>query len=513
MKMKKLNSSLLILLPLFLGACSNSEKSPEVNTSKINKPNIIYILADDLGYNEVGAYGQTKIRTPNIDLMAQNGIKFTQHYSGSPVCAPARSTFVEGKHTGKSTVRGNYSKGSWTEELGQFPLPAGTRTIGNMFQEKGYTTALIGKWGLGGPGSTGLPNKLGFDHFFGYLDQKRAHNYYPTHLWRNDMVVMLNNKRISGGVDGLGGAHLRLAKGLDENDPASYKKFTQNDFAPDLMAKEALSFIRNNKDKPFFLYFPVTIPHVSLQVPEDSLKEYEGAFPETPYTGRDQGWLSYTPHRTPRAAYAAMVTRMDRYVGQINALLKELNLDENTLVIFTSDNGPTFNGGSDSKFFESAGPLRGLKGDVYDGGIRVPFIATWPGKIKPSQTSTLVSAQWDMMATFADIIGGKPNEDHTGVSMTPTFFNQGKQQEHDYLYWELGNGQAVRLGDWKGVRMNVMRDAHSPVELYNLATDIGEKHNVAEQHPEIVQQIHDIMMQREPALYKRWNFDIAPLNK
>jgi len=475
-------------------------------------PNIIYILADDLGYNEVGVYGQTKIRTPNIDAIATSGIKFTQHYSGSPVCAPARSTFIEGKHTGKSTVRGNYSKGAWTEELGQFPLPADTRTIGNMFQEQGYKTALIGKWGLGGPGSTGLPNKLGFDHFFGYLDQKRAHNYYPTHLWRNDMVVMLNNKRLPGGVEGLGGAHIALDESIDENAPSSYDRFTQNDYAPDLMAKEALNFIKDNKDQPFFLYFPVTIPHVSLQVPEDSLKEYEGAFPETPYTGRGEGWLSYSPHRTPRAAYAAMVTRMDKYVGQIVDLIGELGLDENTLIVFTSDNGPTFNGGSDSEFFESAKPLRGLKGSVHDGGIRVPFVAKWPGKIKPNQVSDHISAQWDMMATFAEIVNGTPNEGHTGVSMTPTLFNQGTQTEHEFLYWELGSGQAVRMGDWKGVRNNIRKDSKAPVQLYNLANDIAEQHDIAGQHPEIVKKIHQLMSQRQSAVVERWNFDIAPLN-
>lgn len=492
-------------LALLVGACSDSEAESEQTAKTKNKPNIIYILADDLGYNEVGAYGQTKIRTPHIDSLAAKGMRFTQHYSGSPVCAPARSTLMEGKHTGVSTIRGNFSKGGWSEELGQYPLPADTRTIGNMFQEEGYKTALIGKWGLGGPGSTGLPNKLGFDFFYGYLDQKYAHNYYPTHLWRNDMVDMLDNKYIDD--------HQVLAEGLDANDPKSYAQFTQKDFAPDLMAKEALAFIRENKDTPFYLDFSVTIPHVSLQVPEDSLKEYEGAFPETPYTAREENtWLTYLPHRTPRAAYAAMVTRMDSYVGQIVDELEKLGIADNTLIIFTSDNGPTFNGGSDSEFFESAGPLRGLKGSVHDGGIRVPFIANWPGKIKPEQVSDLISAQWDMMATFAELINGQPNSDHTGISIVPTLLDKDDQVQHQFLYWELGNGQAVRIGDWKGVRTGIRKNAKAPVQLYNLATDIGEQHNVADQHPEIVKQMHQIMMQREDAVVENWNFDIAPLD-
>lgn len=491
------------LLTIFLTACSQAKLEPKEIYSNADKPNIIYILADDLGYNEVGAYGQKKIKTPNIDQLATEGIKFMQHYSGSPVCAPARSTFIEGKHTGKSIVRGNYSRGGWHEELGQYPLPEGTRTIGDMFKEQGYQTAIIGKWGLGGPGSTGLPNKLGFDHFFGYLDQKYAHNYYPTHLWRNDKVVMLDNKYIED--------HQVLPENLDEYSPDSYKQFTQNDFSPDLMAKEALSFIRENKDKPFFLYFPVTIPHVSLQVPEDSLREYAGVFPETPYTARElKTWLTYLPHRTPRAAYAAMVTRMDYYVGQIVDLLAELNLDKNTLVIFTSDNGPTFNGGSDSQFFDSTGPLKGLKGSVNEGGIRVPFIAKWPAKIAKEQVSNHVSAQWDMMETFAEIIGGKANKGHTGVSMLPTLSNKGVQNQHEYLYWELGNGQAVRMGRWKGIRTNIRKNANAPIQLYNMDLDIGEEHDVAQQHPNITKEIYNIMVKREPAVLDRWDFEIAP---
>ena len=464
-----------------------------------NKPNIVYILADDLGYNEIGVYGQTKIRTPNLDALAENGMRFTQHYSGSPVCAPSRSTFVEGKSTASSTVRGNYSIGGWAEELGQFPLPPGTRTIGSMLQEQGYRTAVIGKWGLGGPGSTGQPNDQGFDHFFGYLDQKYAHNYYPTHLWRNKSVVMLRNEWIED--------HQALADGLDETDPKSYEAFTQIDYAPDLMADEALKFIEENQDRPFFLYFPVTIPHVSLQVPADSLEEYAGAFPETPYTGRElDTWLTYLPHRTPRAAYAAMVTRMDGYVGCIVAKLEQLGLTENTLIVFSSDNGPTFNGGSDSEFFESARPFSGLKGDVREGGIRVPFIASWPGTIEKHSESDHVSAMWDMMATFAEIAGASVNDDSEGISLVPTLLGEEGQATHDSLYWELGSQQAVRLGDWKGIRRNVRRDPAAPIELYDLAADIAEERDLADEHPKIVERIRRLMASREPALLDRWDF-------
>ncbi len=490
----------LLFAAFSLAACRAEEPLAETAGSD-RRPNIIYILADDLGYNEVGVYGQSKIRTPHIDQLANNGMRFTQHYSGSPVCAPARSTFVEGKSTARSTVRGNYSIGGWDEELGQYPLPAGTRTIGSMLQEQGYKTAVIGKWGLGGPGSTGQPNDHGFDHFFGYLDQKYAHNYYPTHLWRNKSVVMLRNDWIED--------HQVLQEGLDENDPESYRDFVQEDFAPDLMADEAVRFIEDNKNQPFFLYFAVTIPHVSLQVPEDSLAEYDGAFPETPYTARELNtWLTYLPHRTPRAAYAAMVTRMDSYVARIVARLEETGLAENTLIVFTSDNGPTFNGGSDSAFFESAKPLSGLKGDVREGGIRVPFIASWPGRIEKNTTNDHVSAMWDMMPTFADISGATANEGSDGLSFADTLLGRDGQQQHESLYWELGSQQAVRMGNWKGIRKNIKRNPDAPIELYDLSTDIAETTNVAAAHDDVVKKIRRIMASREPAVIDNWNFEV-----
>ncbi|MFH1942856.1 MAG: sulfatase-like hydrolase/transferase, partial [bacterium] len=338
----------------FLGSVSCGKRSPSP------KPNIIFVLTDDLGYGEVGCYGQKKIRTPHIDGMAAEGLRFTQHYSGSPVCAPSRCTLLTGKHTGHAYIRDNDEMGErgdvWHDPNleGQRPLLPDTETIGTMLQRAGYMTACIGKWGLGGPDSTGPPNRQGFDHFYGYLCQRVAHNYYPTHLWRN------GEKHILEGNDYFY-PHQKLPEGKDPYDRASYAQYAGKQYAPDRMAEEALQFIRNNQAHPFFLYFATTVPHAALQVPDDSLREYEGAFPETPYNG-DKGYL---PHPTPRAAYAAMVTRMDRDVGRILALLKQLGIDDNTLIFFSSDNGPTFNGGTDSAFFNSAGPFRGLKTEVY----------------------------------------------------------------------------------------------------------------------------------------------------
>jgi len=330
-------------------------------------PNIIYILADDLGYSELGAYGQKKIKTPNIDKLAKQGMQFTQHYSGSAVCAPSRSTFIEGKHTGHSYVRGNINNGEKGRMRGNHPLPD-TRTLGDMFKEQGYATAAIGKWGLGGMVGTGHPNDHGFDLFYGYLDQIHAHNYYPTYLVKNRDFVELDNPEMRK-------KHNISASNINKTE--SYTAFQGNDFSGDLMADEAIKFIDTNAkaNKPFFLYFPTPIPHVALQLPEPALAKYNGAFEESPYSGNK----GYFPHQTPRAAYAGMVTLLDDYVGRIMTALKDNGIAENTLVIFTSDNGPTFNGGADSAFFESAKPFRGLKMDLYEGGIRAPFIAYWQG--------------------------------------------------------------------------------------------------------------------------------------
>jgi arylsulfatase len=447
------------------------------------RPNIIHILADDLGYAEVGCFGQKKIRTPNIDRLAAEGVRFTNHYSGSPVCAPSRCSLLTGLHTGHAYIRDNdemASRGDVWHDLsleGQRPLDAGTVTTASVLKQAGYATGLIGKWGLGGPGSTGEPNRMGFDHFYGYLCQRLAHNSYPSYLWRNREKVPLENAYFY--------PHEKLPPEADPLDVKSYSAYAGKQYAPDLMAEEALAFIRTNRERPFFLNLTFTIPHAALQVPEDSLAEYLGAFPETPYKG-EKGYL---PHRAPRAAYAAMVTRFDGCIGRVMALVREMKLDGDTVVMFTSDNGPTFNGGTDSAFFESAGSLRGLKQDVYEGGIRVPFVARWPGHIPAGRVSSLPCAFWDMMPTFAELGGGATPKGLDGVSLVPTLEGRpDAQQKRPYLYWEFAGHQAVRLGDWKGVRL---RKA-TATELYDLATDSGEKANVASAHPDVVARIEEV---------------------
>jgi arylsulfatase len=447
------------------------------------RPNIIYILADDLGYAEVGCYGQKKIRTPNIDRLAADGIRFTNHYSGSPVCAPSRCSLFTGLHTGHAYIRDNDemdSRGDVWHDLsleGQRPLDAGTVTTATVLKQAEYATGLIGKWGLGGPGSTGEPNRKGFDYFFGYLCQRIAHNYYPPYLWRNRDKVTLGNTYFY--------PHQKLPDGVDPLDVKSYAAYSGQQYAPDLMADEALAFIRRNRERPFFLSLTFTIPHAALQVPEDSLAEYLGVLPDTPYKG-EKGYL---PHRAPHAAYAAMITRFDGYIGRVMALVGELKLDNDTVVMFTSDNGPTFNGGTDSTFFESADGLRGLKQDVYEGGIRVPFVARWPGHIPSGRVSSLPCAFWDVLPTLAELGGAATPKGLDGVSLVPTLAGRPDEQpRRPYLYWEFSGHQAVRLGDWKGVRL---RQA-TATELYDLAADPGERTNVASAHPDVVARIEEI---------------------
>lgn len=466
------------------------------------RPNIIYIYADDLGYAELGCYGQQKIRTPNLDQIAREGIRFTQHYTSMPVCAPARCMLLTGKHSGHSYIRGNYEMGGFPDSLegGQMPLYPGAFTIGRMLQQSGYKTACIGKWGMGMSNTTGNPNEQGFDYFYGYLDQKQAHNYYPTHLWENGKRDRLNNPVID--------VHRRLTP--ETATPEAFAYYRGNDYAIDKMAQKAQAFVRQNKNGPFFLYLPFTAPHVSLQAPEEAVKPYIGKFAdnqtnERPYLGQ-QGYAS-TPY--PRATYAAMITHMDTQIGQLMQLLKELKIDGNTIVMFSSDNGATFNGGVEAAYFNSVGNLRGLKMDVYEGGIREPMLARWPGKIKAGQTTDHVSVQYDLLATLAELVGYKQRFETDGISFLPTLMGQSvRQKQHPFLYWEYpekGGQLAIRMANWKAVKTNVRQNRTGPWELYDLAQDVRERTNIAAQHPELIRQF-DAIVAREhrPTHINEW---------
>ncbi len=462
-------------------------------------PNVVYILADDLGYAELGCYGQKRIKTPHLDALAAEGMRFTQHYAGNAVCAPSRCSLMTGKHPGHAYIRNNGDpKGPEFDALrrkfgwefpGQNPIPDEEVTIAEVLKQKGYATAAIGKWGLGHIGTTGDPNRQGFDLFFGYNCQRHAHSFYPGHLWRNhEKVKLANDPPVPG--------HAKLPDGADPNDPASYAPFKGKDYAPDRMLDAALTFIREHKEGPFFLYYPSTIPHLALHIPDDELKPYLGQWKETPFTGG-----GYTPHMTPRAAYAAMISRLDREVGQIMSLIKELGLDEDTVVMFSSDNGTThLEREVDYEFFESVGPLRGLKGSLYEGGIRVPMIARWPGKIKPGSVSNHISAFWDVMPTIAELTGTQAPDEIDGVSFAPTLLGQADRQKRpEFLYWEFpgyGGQQAVRMGPWKAVRQNLLRKGNADplkIELYNLDEDIGEKNDLADKHPDLTAKMTVIM--------------------
>jgi len=458
------------------------------------RPNIVLIVADDLGYGELGSYGQEKIRTPVLDRLAEQGMRFTRHYSGSPVCAPSRATLLTGLHTGHAVVRDNdemVERGAvWADTLieGNHPLPPDTYTLGRMLQDAGYVTAAIGKWGLGGPGDSGEPNLQGFDHWYGYMCQREAHNYYPTHLWRDGVRETLpGNSYFS--------AHQRLPAGVDPTDLRSYERYAGETYSFDVMIEDAVRFVRARPDDPFFLYLPFTIPHVALQVPEESLAEYADEFDDAPYTG-DRGYL---PHRAPRAAYAAMITRMDAGIGRILGVLEETGVEGNTVVLFTSDNGPTFNGGTDSEFFASTGGLRGLKASLYEGGIRVPLIVRWPGKVAPGSVTDHVSAFWDYLATLAEIAHARPRHDTDGLSLVPVLTgNRAAQPRHDLLYWEYNGAQAVLSGDWKVVRQ---RPA-APLQLFDLSRDPAEAIDVAAEHPDVIARLTaDIRRSRTPSAW------------
>jgi len=426
------------------------------------RPNIILIVADDLGSAELGSYGQKKIRTPHLDRLAAEGIRFTNFYAGSPVCAPSRYVLMTGRHGGHAYIRDNKE----VSPEGQWPIPDSTVTIAELLKAQGYATGAFGKWGLGFVGSEGDPHRQGFDLFYGYNCQREAHNFYPTHLWRNEQKIMLE-----GNTRGL----------------------TGRQYSHDLIEAEALRFIRDHQDRPFFLYVPFTIPHLALQVPDDSLAEYVGTWDDPAYDGQN----GYLPHPHPRAAYAAMVTRMDRSVGRMLQTLRETGLDRQTIVLFTSDNGPTYDrlGGSDSDFFQSAGILRGHKGSVYEGGIRVPLIAHWPGRIGAGRTADLPAAFYDLLPTLVEIGGGRSDHPSDGISLVPTLTGRGRQRRHEFLFWDFngyGGQQAVRLGNWKGIRRQIGK-GNRQLELYDLARDPAEQHDLAADHPALVRKIEKIM--------------------
>lgn len=436
--------------------------------ARSRRPNIVYIVADDLGFGDLGCYGQKTIRTPNLDRMAAEGLRFTHHYSGSTVCAPSRSCLMTGQHTGHTPIRGNKE----VRPEGQTPMPAETVTVAKVLGNAGYVTGGFGKWGLGYPGSVGDPTNQGFNEFFGYNCQRIAHNYYPYSLWHNREKVMLPGNEGS----------------------------KTGQYAPDLIQERALEFIENNRDKPFFLFVPHVIPHAELFVPDDEIvKSYRGKFDETPYEGIDDGPKykngGYGSVKTPKANFAAMVTRLDKHVGEIISTLKRCGIDDNTIVMFTSDNGPHSEGGANPGYFDSNGALRGQKRDLYEGGIRVPMIARWPGKIAAGTETDHVSAFWDVMPTVAELAGAEAPEIIDGISFLPTLLGK-RQAKHDYLYWEFherGGKQAVRMGRWKAVRLGVLKNVDAPIELYDLKKDVGETNNIAEDHPDVVKKMADIM--------------------
>ncbi len=454
------------------------------------KPNIVFVLADDIGYRELGCYGQEKIRTPRLDALAAAGMKFTRAYAGNAVCAPARCVLMTGHHPGRARVRDN--RGMQPE--GQFPLRAEDRTVAELLQAEGYVCGAFGKWGLGNMESAGNPNQKGFDRFFGYNCQSHAHSYYPDWLWSDgERVSLANSPAIPG--------HAGLEPGDDPADPRSYDRFKGEEHSADRIHEEALRFLRENRDRPFFLYYPSTLPHVALHVPDEELEPYLSlGWNDPPFT-RESG-RGYTPHFTPRAAYAAMITKLDTQVGELVDALEELGLSENTLVVFTSDNGTShLRDEVDYGFFASVGELRGLKGDLYEGGVRVPQIAVWPGKIAPGTVSDLVTGFEDWLPTMLELAGAAERvpEEIDGISIAATLLGRG-QEERPFLYREFpgyGGQQAVWLGSrWKGIRTGLKKRGEEPslrIELYDLEADPSESKDVAAAHSEIVAEIEALM--------------------
>jgi arylsulfatase A len=460
---------LMILSVLLITVTGNAQ------TKKTTRPNIIFIIADDLGYADLSCYGQQKTETPNIDQLAKKGMRFTQFYAGTSVCAPSRTSFMTGLHTGHTPVRGNKS----FDPEGQTPLPDSVVTIANLLQKKSYHTAAFGKWGLGYITTSGDPNKKGFDQFYGYNCQSLAHNYYPDHLWNN---------------------HERIDIPGNETKDVIY--------SADKIHEQAMQFIsEQKKEKPFFLFLPYTLPHGDVMVPHDSVYDYYirkfNEKPLSPPVNVKKGKVSFEPY--PHAAFAAMISRLDKYTGEVLNAIRKQGLEENTLVIFTSDNGPHKENGGDPEYFDNNGIYRGIKRDLYEGGIRVPFIAYWKGKIKPGVTD-MPAALWDMYPTFQQLSGMPVSKNIDGVSIVPTFLHNNTQKQHDHLYWEFheNNGrQAVRWKNWKAVKLNVNNAAQTAFELYDLANDPSEKNNVALKFPGIVQKM-EAMIKMDHVSNRDW---------
>ena len=441
----KLYSRMAICLAFFVGFLPGQAASAQLESLRAKRqggPNIIFILADDLGYGDLGCYGQTRIRTPNIDRLAAEGMRFTQCYAGSSVCAPSRCCLLTGLHTGHARIRGN----------ARVPLEPEDVTVAEILKSRGYRTAAIGKWGLGNEGTTGIPNKQGFDEWFGYLDQTHAHNYYPQFLWRNE-----RQWEVPGNANG-----------------------QKADYSHDWFTRTSTNFIRINQKYPFFLYLAYTIPHANNELKDKGMEVPNDA----PYSKED--WPQQEKNK------AAMITRLDADAGKILAKLKQLKLDQDTIIFFSSDNGPHREGGVDPKFFSSAGPLRGIKRDLYEGGIRVPMIVRWPGRVKAGSTNDQVWAFWDFLPTAAELTGAKAPRDIDGISMVPALLGAKQTHQHEFLYWEFherGFQQAVRMDDWKAVKLA----ADKPLELYNLKTDSGEKENVADQRTDLTAKIEEYL--------------------
>lgn len=446
-------------------------------------PNIVYVMADDLGYGDLGCYGQARIPTPHLDALATDGVRLTRFYAPSPVCAPTRCSFLTGQHQGHAAIRGNKEAGdsSLNAKEGQYPLPRDETTLAELLRGAGYRTGMIGKWGLGGPEPGETPMDHGFDEFYGYLCQRRSHNHHPAYLWRNHQPEILAGNRPFV-------AHQRIGGPLS-TDQEYLDRFTGKDYAPALMLEECRRFIRANRTRPFFLYYAPTLPHVSLQVPAEWIDRFPRGWDSEPYLGQS----GYLPTSRPRATYAAMVAYLDHTVGEVRKSLAEAGVADNTLIVFTSDNGAAVEGGADFRHFESNGPLREGKRSLYEGGIRVPFLAAWPGRIPAGSTSHSPAAGYDSLATLCAAAGVKPPKTD-GLSFLPSLLGRPfRPREAHYFEFAEGPGQqAVIFGRFKAIRPNLAKEPEK-IEVYDLEQDPGETKDVADAQPDLVKKAQDLM--------------------